>query len=196
MKTQNLLGGRSRVFMLSLIAGLLFSFNGYSQDGGEKDCACVKKIQNGPVITFLNVSEYSETNDSYTMLTDCKDGDSCDGECTWAYKKPHVGWIIEHGECVEWPGVVPVDGKSNPYTYTEVVPDKQQVFEFYPNPASGSVNIKSESESVTTIIYDVTGAELLRTNEKTMDISKLSPGTYIITMTDGYFLQREQLVVQ
>lgn len=197
MKTQNLFGGKSRTLVLSLILGLFFSFNGYSQDGGKKDCQCIKKIQNGPVITFLNVSQYSQTSNSYVMLTDCEPADECEKPCTWAYNEGVHGWKIEHGECMEWPDVKPVDGqKSNPYSYTIVVPDKEQTFEFYPNPATGMVNIKSTSESVTTIVYDITGAELLRSNETSVDISKLSSGTYIITMTDGYYLQREQLIVQ
>lgn len=196
MKKKKWLSDGSRLFMLSLISGLLFSSTGFAQ---KKDCACIKKIKNGPVITFLNVSEYAETNPNYVMLTDCEDGPQCEGPCTWAYNEGVHGWKIEHGECMEWPAVQPADGKSNnPYMRTEIIRADTDVFQFYPNPATDQIEIKTtaESERVTTIIYDITGSEVMRSTERLIEVGALSAGTYIIGMSDGVYLQREHLIIE
>lgn len=100
---------------------------------------------------------------------------------------------------MEWPDVQSADGKSNnPYMRTEIIRADTDVFQFYPNPATDQIEIKTtaESERVTTIIYDITGSEVMRSTERLIEVGALSAGTYIIGMSDGVYLQREHLIIE
>lgn len=51
--------------------------------------------------------------------------------------------------------------------------------EIYPNPTTGMVHIQSETEVKEIRVYDVTGKQVMSTNQKTIDLSALPSGTYI-----------------
>lgn len=69
----------------------------------------------------------------------------------------------------------------------------------YPNPAKDIVDVRVDSDKIQKLeVFDVKGASLLRQpmlpNGK-MDISKLPPGTYLVTATAWYKTYSKKLVV-
>lgn len=201
MKTHNLLSSRIYLLIMTLVTGFLFSTTSYSQDDDDgdaaKDCACIKKIVTDGVITFVNMEWQAQQNpDNVIMLSVCVDGETCGGVCSWKKNEGVHGWKTENGVCMEWP-IATQDGTKN-YVISEgeIIEVESEMFGFYPNPASESIQIESSSLEVTTIIYTVAGTEVLRTSDKSIDVNELSSGAYIITMTDGIHLQREQLIIQ
>jgi len=55
--------------------------------------------------------------------------------------------------------------------------------EIYPNPTVSAVNIKTEL-TTEAIIYNNLGQELLKTNEKNIDVSPFNAGTYLLIVKD------------
>lgn len=55
---------------------------------------------------------------------------------------------------------------------------------FYPNPVQTELQIQYEGD-LTTSVYDISGAKLIETNSKSIDMSKMSTGTYIIKTLDN-----------
>jgi hypothetical protein len=69
----------------------------------------------------------------------------------------------------------------------------------YPNPAKDVVNVRVDSDKIQKLeVFDAKGVSLLRQpmlpNGK-MDISKLPPGTYLITATAWYKTYSKKLVI-
>lgn len=69
----------------------------------------------------------------------------------------------------------------------------------YPNPAKDIVDVRVDSDKIQKLeVFDVKGVSLLRQpmlpNGK-MDISKLPPGTYLVTATAWYKTYSKKLVV-
>lgn len=54
---------------------------------------------------------------------------------------------------------------------------------FYPNPVQTELQIQYNGD-LTTSVYDIGGAKLMETKSKTIDMSKMSTGTYIIKTLD------------
>jgi len=54
----------------------------------------------------------------------------------------------------------------------------------YPNPAKSILNIKTATEVTNISIYSLLGKEVLKTNTKTVDVSNLSEGVYLIKIMD------------
>lgn len=61
-------------------------------------------------------------------------------------------------------------------------------FTIYPNPATETLNLKGILEPADILITDITGRQIITvrtaTNETSIDISQLAPGTYIIRVND------------
>lgn len=55
---------------------------------------------------------------------------------------------------------------------------------FYPNPVQTELQIQYEGD-LTTSVYDISGAKLIETKSKAIDMSKMSTGTYIIKTVDN-----------
>lgn len=55
---------------------------------------------------------------------------------------------------------------------------------FYPNPVQTELQIQYEG-SLTTSVYDISGAKLIETKSKAIDMSKMATGTYIIKTMDN-----------
>ena len=183
-------------------AMLLFAGVGFGQDDGggdgEGDCACVKKIVRGAIVTYVNISVLSESNSSLVMLEDCdKAADPCEGECKYAEKVAHVGWQIKTGKCMDW-GVVSEeiveDGRSVSTNETEIVVTDMETISFYPNPATDFITVNGDGNVVTSI-YTLTGELVIETTERQIDLGQLDAGSYIVNMNNGSVITREQLVV-
>jgi trimeric autotransporter adhesin len=70
--------------------------------------------------------------------------------------------------------------------------DEVQIF---PNPATNTVNIEAPA-AVRSVISDVSGKNLIETNEPSINVSRLAPGMYIIALydTNGVRVKVEKLV--
>lgn len=55
---------------------------------------------------------------------------------------------------------------------------------FYPNPVQTELQIQYEG-SLTTSVYDISGAKLIETKSKAIDMSKMATGTYIVKTMDN-----------
>lgn len=55
---------------------------------------------------------------------------------------------------------------------------------FYPNPVQSELQIQYKGD-LTTSVYDINGSKLIETNSKSIDMSKMSTGTYIIKTLDN-----------
>ena len=56
--------------------------------------------------------------------------------------------------------------------------------ELYPNPVQSELNIQYEGD-LTTTVYTITGAKLMETKSKSIDMSRMSTGTYIVKTFDN-----------
>lgn len=66
---------------------------------------------------------------------------------------------------------------------------------FYPNPAN-SVITTFGADIIKTRIYSTSGALILESNERQIDIDNLAPGTYIIRLSDGEEVVSDILIVR
>jgi acetaldehyde dehydrogenase (acetylating) len=55
---------------------------------------------------------------------------------------------------------------------------------FYPNPVQNELQIQYDGD-LTTSIYGINGAKLVETKLKTIDMSKMASGTYVIKTVDN-----------
>ena len=72
----------------------------------------------------------------------------------------------------------------------ETVPSS---FKFYPNPSSGIIHLLSDTK-VTVTIMDMTGRTFITSKEKDIDISRLSPGLYILHIEQNGIRAVEKLI--
>lgn len=84
----------------------------------------------------------------------------------------------------DWVGLSFSD--RHPFTPREATPtlsndDKgKMAFNVYPNPTSNFLNIETEDQINEVVVYDLQGKLILRTNEKTLDVSNLNSGLYFL----------------
>lgn len=173
-------------------------------------CSCVATVERDGVIYIINISKVATLpGNTITNLRDCDAAaDPCSGTCSWT-KTPPGGSPEDHaGRCLNWVssevileagvigGEIPKEGLSpilGEIDYAVSI-DAEKI-SFYPNPATNTIRVKS-ANAITTSIYAVTGELLMQTNDKEIDVSHLKAGTYIVNMTDGTTISREQLIVQ
>jgi hypothetical protein len=75
----------------------------------------------------------------------------------------------------------------------------QQVFEVYPNPASGMVNIMTDSRLKEIIIYNSFGQQIFSdkvSGKITLDFGKFGKGLFIVRLQDNYSTLTEKLIIQ
>ena len=73
------------------------------------------------------------------------------------------------------------------------------LFSVYPNPAKSVVNISSMSNEVFGVsVYDLLGKQVLRAEniKSQLNISSLTPGLYVINMTQGSNSSTQKLLVK
>lgn len=73
--------------------------------------------------------------------------------------------------------------------------DLQPEIRFYPNPASGTVQINEVPVSI--VFYNIFGSRVLKINpdDNSIDIGGLKPGVYITDLDFGIYIVRKRLVV-
>ena len=64
-------------------------------------------------------------------------------------------------------------------------------FTIFPNPAKNEINISSLENSLTTIIYSITGEKIITSKSKKINTSSLSAGCYIVEVK-GFSVQKEK----
>ncbi|NRR91101.1 T9SS type A sorting domain-containing protein [Winogradskyella undariae] len=67
---------------------------------------------------------------------------------------------------------------------TEDVVFQNNEISIYPNPTKSTINIKTESNVANVSVYSLLGKEVIKTNTKTVDVSSLSEGIYLIKVID------------
>ncbi|WP_040279904.1 T9SS type A sorting domain-containing protein [Psychroserpens damuponensis] len=67
---------------------------------------------------------------------------------------------------------------------TEDVVFQNNEISIYPNPTKSTINIKTESNVANVFVYSLLGKEVIKTNTKTVDVSSLSKGIYLIKIID------------
>ena len=85
-------------------------------------------------------------------------------------------------------------------TSTSIVVAQEDLFSFFPNPASGQIQIRSEEIIDELMIHDITGKVLVRQNRpssnETVDVSGLTSGLYIIQVRVGHKISVEKLSIK
>ncbi len=77
---------------------------------------------------------------------------------------------------------------------------QEDLFSFFPNPASGQIQIRSEEVIDELIIHDITGKVVVMQNKpssnETVDVSNLTSGLYIIQVRVGHKISVEKLSIK
>jgi hypothetical protein len=83
---------------------------------------------------------------------------------------------------------------------------KSEILNVFPNPASEVVNVTfvNTEKNSTISVYDLTGKELLSKNilsgnglsQQELDVSHLSRGTYILTLTSDNSRKTQKIIIQ
>lgn len=73
----------------------------------------------------------------------------------------------------------------DPTLSTEEVSVRPLDFTIYPNPAKATLNIQTTERIQTITIFDMTGKQILTSNETTIDVQRLQTGMYILQVTSN-----------
>ena len=83
---------------------------------------------------------------------------------------------------------------------TSIVVAQEDLFSFFPNPASGQIQIRSDEVIDELTIHDITGKVLVMKNKpssnETVDVSGLASGLYIIQIRVGHRISVEKLSIK
>ncbi len=71
-----------------------------------------------------------------------------------------------------------------------------QTVKIYPNPATSSVTIETAENDINVSLFDINGRSVLSTTQKTIDISGLAKGIYIVRGTAGTTYISQKILVQ
>ena len=69
-------------------------------------------------------------------------------------------------------------------------------FTIFPNPAKNEINIGTFENSITTIIYSITGEKIITSKSKKINTSNLSAGCYIVEVKGLYSIKRKKLIIK
>ena len=113
-----------------------------------------------------------------------------------------IAVIYWHSPCIgkiNVTSIYPPTGCSSLSTLNVLINkiDKKNIF-FYPNPAREEIYITPTSQIITVIIYDSYGRLLLKSNNKTINVSQLSKGMYYVLLKDdkGNLFSTKKLAIQ
>ncbi|WP_046759261.1 InlB B-repeat-containing protein [Kordia jejudonensis] len=73
----------------------------------------------------------------------------------------------------------------DPTLSTEEVSVRPLSFTIYPNPTKATLNIQTTENIQTVTIFDMTGKQILKTNQTTINVRKLQSGMYILQVTSN-----------
>ena len=66
----------------------------------------------------------------------------------------------------------------------------------YPNPANDKITISSNTSSINVSIFTLTGQKVIETTSKTISVSSLAKGCYIVELESNGIIKREKLVIK
>ncbi len=84
------------------------------------------------------------------------------------------------------------------FTTSSFVKDEtSETLKFYPNPSTGSIYLCGGAQSYTVSLFDLSGRQILNGEyNKTLDVSSLRKGTYLIQITSGTHSMKDILILQ
>ncbi len=88
---------------------------------------------------------------------------------------------------INWTNNNPPLSAKNPATETVKI---------YPNPATSAVTIETGEENIKVSLFDISGREVLSSTQKTIDISGLTKGIYVVRGTAGTNYISQKILVQ
>lgn len=99
---------------------------------------------------------------------------------------------------------IAVRSKDNTISFSNIATASRQVkvaqVKVYPNPVSGTINVSGISSTAEATLLNMQGQLVRRFNlahgNNTMDVSALSPGTYLLRIRSGLDVQTERILVQ
>jgi photosystem II stability/assembly factor-like uncharacterized protein len=69
-------------------------------------------------------------------------------------------------------------------------------FTIYPNPAKNEISIRSNINNINVSIFSMTGKKVIQTTSKTINVSSLAKGCYMITLKSNGTIKREKLIIK
>ena len=69
-------------------------------------------------------------------------------------------------------------------------------YDVYPNPAKDKIYIRTNMKNVNLSIFCLAGRKVIETNSKTIDVSNLAAGCYILEVENKEIIQRSKLVIK
>lgn len=88
---------------------------------------------------------------------------------------------------INWTNNNPPLSVKNPATETVKI---------YPNPATSAVTIETEEEHINVTLFDISGREVLSSTQKTIDISGLTKGVYMLRGAAGNTYISQKILIQ
>jgi len=142
---------------------------------------------NGPVNT-IGVC-YIEGTDTLFSTSQSGSSQSFDGGLTWNPIDNEVFLGVEFiNSTTGWAGSFNGDLTGGIWKWSDFSLSQDEIsnesnFKIYPNPVNNILYINSANE-INSIVYDITGKEVLKSNSKNINLEKLSKGIYIIKIRD------------
>ena len=142
---------------------------------------------NGPV-NEIGVC-FIEGTDTLFSTSQSGSSQSFDGGITWNPIDNEVFLGVEFmNSTTGWAGSFNGDLTGGIWKWSDFSLSQDEIisntnFKIYPNPVNNTLNIKSVNQIHSTL-YDITGKKVLESNSKSINLSLLSKGIYIIKITD------------
>ena len=142
---------------------------------------------NGPVNT-IGVC-YIEGTDTLFSTSQSGSSQSFDGGLTWNPIDNEVFLGVEFiNSTTGWAGSFNGDLTGGVWKWSDFSLSQDEIsnesnFKIYPNPVNNILYINSANE-INSIVYDITGKEVLKSNSKNINLEELSKGIYIIKIRD------------
>ncbi len=138
--------------------------------------------------------------DFYFEFNDCFDG--CDNYHRWSFKVD-TGCTVSYLGFTDWGvfGISPLPAPVSCNTFTTVITISENDFFIFPNPVVAKLTIDNKQWAMNTLaVYSLEGKKLLTTPLQELrteiDVRMLSPGVYILELTDDGKIFRSKFVKQ
>lgn len=150
-----------------------------------------------PEIHFIN-------NDTGFVVSNWKEiAKTTDGGSTWSVYNFGMGTSLsdiyftnENTGYVVGNGVIYKTTNGGDCSSTSIISITPLEFNLYPNPAQESITIETTKKIVNVSCYNLMGQLLLETQDKVLNISHLSSGTYIIRVMTEDGVSSQKIIVQ